>query len=57
MGKCKVCGVGEAVVPDRNGPPIGLKGICRACHGDRLLGDLRKIIVAHERKKRAWERR
>lgn len=57
MSKCVVCGVGEAVVPDRKRPLDRLKKVCRLCHGVRLLQDLEEISDLVERRRRDWERR
>jgi len=48
--RCIICHVGHAEVPDRNTHHKRL-AVCRQCHGQRLLGDLRKIVAsqAHDR--------
>jgi len=56
MSKCIVCGIGEAIVPDRNSLSRAKK-ICRKCHGERLMKDLRKIEALYAKKKLDWERR
>ena len=48
---CIVCHEREAVLPDRNNPGRPVKRICRQCHADRLIGDLKAILVEEERRK------
>jgi len=51
--KCKLCGKQPAVVPDRESMSPA-KAVCRSCHGNRLLGDLRNIMAeAQERRKKS----
>ena len=43
MAKCIVCHDRPAELPDRDsGSPR--KKVCRQCHGERLRGDLKRII-------------
>ena len=49
--KCKICGIGEAEVRDRDNPTNPRKTICGRCHAKRLLGDLQRIKAAYERRK------
>lgn len=48
---CIVCGENPSEVPDRNRMGRPIKRVCRQCHGDRLAGDLQRIMEI--RKKRA----
>ena len=41
---CELCRKNPAAVPDRNRMGRPIKRICRACHADRLTGDLREIM-------------
>lgn len=43
---CKLCGVNEAAVPDREKDRVWRRSICRECHGKRLQSDLREILRA-----------
>lgn len=43
MSLCIVCHVAPAEVPDRERMGKPVKRLCRMCHADRLLADLRKI--------------
>jgi hypothetical protein len=56
MKKCKLCGIGEAVVPDRNSRSSKIS-VCRKCHAERLLGDIRNISADWIRKRKEWENR
>ena len=49
--KCKICGIGEAEVRDRDNPTDPRKMICSKCHGKRLLGDIRGIMAIYKRRK------
>ncbi len=53
---CKICQKDKAVVPDRNGTS-SRKEVCRKCHGERLLGDLRYIMKTEKKKREDWEKR
>lgn len=50
MKKCNVCRVREAQVPDREQPGRPIKRICRQCHADRLIGDLKRILAYEQEK-------
>ncbi|KKL08605.1 hypothetical protein LCGC14_2574220 [marine sediment metagenome] len=45
MGKCILCHINKATVPDRETPWSTRKKICGPCHGKRLESDLRTIIA------------
>lgn len=47
---CVVCQERPAEVPDRERMGRPTKRVCRHCHGERLLGDLRRIQQQHEKK-------
>lgn len=51
---CRICGLREAELPDRERPSI-LKRICRHCHAERLRNDLRSILAIHREAKRDAE--
>jgi len=54
MKMCIICHENEAVVPDRESSTIKENRICGKCHGARLLGDLKKIVVGHLALKRKF---
>lgn len=43
---CVLCGVRPREVPDRERMGRPIKRVCRQCHGQRLIGDVRKIMKA-----------
>ncbi len=49
--KCVVCREREAVLPDRERMGRPVKRICRECHAERLIGDLKHCLDVHNRKK------
>lgn len=48
---CVICRKGKAEAPDRNYYPSRKKRVCRKCHAQRLLDDLKIILDRHERLK------
>lgn len=46
---CIVCGKNQAVLPDRERMGRRVARVCRECHGERLRGDLRQVMVAHQK--------
>jgi hypothetical protein len=42
--KCIVCRQNAAEVPDRNRPGSLIRMVCRRCHADRLIGDLKEVL-------------
>jgi len=50
---CKVCGVKEATVPDRNYQNIGrrINEVCGDCHGARLRGDMAHIMEVTKKRR------
>lgn len=49
--KCVLCHVNEAQVPDRERMGRPIKRVCRACHVDRLKGDLIAIAIRANKEK------
>lgn len=49
--RCVICGIGPREVPDRERMGRPVKMVCRKCHGQRLLGDLRTIMEQHRAKR------
>jgi hypothetical protein len=43
MKKCEICGIEEAIFPDRNRQGRPIKRICKKCHISRLYDDLKFI--------------
>lgn len=43
--KCIVCKQREATVPDRERMGRPIKRLCTECHGNRLRGDITKILA------------
>jgi cytochrome c553 len=50
MALCSVCHEREAKIPDRNRPTDRTLRICRQCHADRLIGDLKTIMEQTKKK-------
>lgn len=51
---CIVCGERPAAVPDRNdGASARRKKVCRECHTQRLVGDMKLVIRAQCEKENA----
>lgn len=48
MAKCIRCGIGEAVVPDRN-TMSRRKKVCLECHRKDLSGDIKLILALHKK--------
>jgi len=48
--KCKICGLREATMPDRETGGKSLT-ICGYCHGERLKNDLRRILYLEKQRK------
>lgn len=48
---CKICGINEATIPDRNKPGRPIKEICSKCHSLRLAGDIKELLKLHKNKK------
>jgi hypothetical protein len=46
---CKICGINEATIPDRESGSKQKK-ICGKCHAERLRNDLKYIFHLHEKK-------
>jgi hypothetical protein len=38
---CELCGLRRAELPDRNRMGRPIKRLCRECHAERLVGDMR----------------
>lgn len=55
MKKCTICGVRDAELPDRDQPGRPIKALCRQCHGERLQGDLERIMQRHQPERKANE--
>jgi len=55
MKLCIVCHERPPEVPDRNSTSRR-KAVCRKCHGERLLGDLRSIVADRARSVQDRER-
>jgi hypothetical protein len=51
MSLCVVCRARVATVPDRNKPGRLINRLCSACHGQRLSGDLKRIVTLAVEKK------
>jgi hypothetical protein len=51
--KCVICHEREARVPDRDRPGRPIKRVCRECHAERLIGDLKVIMDEEKRRKDA----
>lgn len=46
---CEKCGERPATVPDRaKMPGRMINRLCGVCHGERLAGDLRRVLAQHE---------
>lgn len=50
--KCIVCHEQTAEVPDRNTMSLR-KRVCRHCHAQRLMGDLRHVLATHASRRNA----
>ena len=48
--KCKICGLCEATIPDREAGGKR-KTICGKCHAERLKNDLRHILYLEKKRK------
>jgi hypothetical protein len=44
---CKLCRKNPAAVPDRESGSSRI-AVCRQCHGQRLLGDMRQIMKKYD---------
>lgn len=53
--KCIVCDERAPEVPDRERMGRPIKRVCRSCHRDRLLSDLRRIELDRKVKHEAAE--
>ena len=48
--KCVICGERPATVPDRERMGRPINRLCTDCHGARLIGDLKFLQAAREKK-------
>lgn len=47
---CIVCRKRPAIVPDRNKMSSRIE-VCRECHRERLMGDLRIVLAVHNKRR------
>lgn len=47
--KCIVCHERKPEVPDRNVQGRPIKKLCKHCHRERLIGDLKNIHAIHKK--------
>ena len=48
--KCVICGERPATVPDRERMGRPINRLCTDCHGARLVGDMKFLQAAREKK-------
>ena len=44
---CIICRERPAELPDRNAMGRPIEKVCRQCHGDRLRGDVARVLEKH----------
>ena len=49
--KCILCHERDAVVPDRESG-TNRKKVCRRCHAERLIGDLKVVLDLHNKREK-----
>lgn len=48
---CEICREKPATVPDRERMGRLIKRVCLSCHALRLVGDMKRIMELHEKRK------
>jgi len=48
---CEICGDMPATVPDRERMGRLINRVCSSCHALRLVGDMKRILELHEKRK------
>jgi hypothetical protein len=50
---CEICGENPATVPDREWMGRPINRVCSSCHALRLVGDMKRILELHEKRRQA----
>lgn len=48
---CELCGDKPATVPDRARMGRPINRVCASCHAQRLMGDLKRIMELHKKRR------